>query len=74
MKIEMDMITGMIVVESFGDDTDVVTGSLRLKDFLTDTFDRRLGFEATEEEAQEVLGMGYAISGYEKIAVGTEEE
>lgn len=63
LKIEIDMVNGMIVVADFSADTQVITGSLKLKDFLKDELDECLGFEVTEAEAQEILDMGYGIKG-----------
>ena len=62
IKIEMDLINGMMVVESFSSDTEVGSG-LKIKDFLKDEFEGTLGFEVTKEEAQEVLDLGYSIKG-----------
>ena len=64
MKIEIDAINGMVVVSEFSADTEIVKGSLKLKDFLKDELDTCLGFEVTEEEAQEILGMNYGIKGF----------
>ena len=64
MKIEIDMVNGMVVVAEFSAETEIVTGSLKLKDFLTDELDSCLGFEVTEDEAQEILDMGYGIKGF----------
>ena len=63
MKIEIDMVNGMVVVAEFSAETEIVTGS-KLKDFLTDELDSCLGFEVTEDEAQEILDMGYGIKGF----------
>ena len=64
MKIEVDMVNGMVVVAEFSAETEVVTGSLKLKDFLKDEIDNCLGFEVTEDDAQEILDMGYWIKGF----------
>ena len=64
MKIEIDAVNGMMVVNAFFDGTEVVTGSLKLKNFLKDDLDECLGFEVTEDEAQEILDMGYGIKGF----------
>lgn len=64
MKIEMDAINGMSVVSGFSADTEVVIGFLKIKDFLKDDLDSCLGFEVTEEEAHEILDMGYSIKGF----------
>jgi hypothetical protein len=64
MKIEIDMVNGMDVVTEFSAETEIVTGSLKLKDFLKDELDNCLGFEVTEDEAQEILDMNYGIKGF----------
>ena len=64
MKIEIDAINGMAVVETFDSTTEVQSGSLKLKDFLKDELENRLGFEVTEEEAQSILDAGYSIKGF----------
>lgn len=64
MKIEIDMVNGMVLVNEFSSDTEIVTGSLKLKDFLKDDIDSCLGFEVTKDEAQEIIDSGYAIKGF----------
>ena len=63
-KIELDMVNGMAIVADFSADTEIVTGSLKLKDFLRDDLDNCLGFEVTEAEAQDILDRGYGIKGF----------
>ena len=64
MKIEADYVNGMVVVKDFFDGTVIITGTLKLKDFLKDDSDECLGFEVTEDEAQEILDMNYEIKGF----------
>ena len=64
MKIEIDMVNGMVVVADFDRNVEVVTGSLKLKDFLKDDIEKGLGFEVTEREAQEIIDLGYSIKGF----------
>ncbi len=67
MKIEIDLVNGMIVVAEFSAETEIVTGSLKLKEFLKDELDTCLGFEVSEDEANEILKMGYGIKGFEPL-------
>ena len=64
MKIELDIVNGMTMVSAFDSNTEIVTGTLKLKDFLKDELENRLGFEVTEEEAQSILDAGYSINGF----------
>ena len=64
MKIELDIVNGMAVVSAFDSNTEIVTGTLKLKDFLKDELENCLGFEVTEEEAQSILDAGYSIKGF----------
>lgn len=64
MKIELDIVNGMTVVSAFDSNTEIITGTLKLKDFLKDELENRLGFEVTEEEAQSILDAGYSINGF----------
>lgn len=64
MKIEIDAVNGMVLVSSFHADTELVHGSLKLKDFLKDELQDCLGFEVSEDEAKEILDMGYGIKGF----------
>ena len=64
MKIELDIVNGMTAVSAFDNNTEIVTGTLKLKDFLKDELENRLGFEVTEEEAQSILDAGYSINGF----------
>jgi hypothetical protein len=64
MKIEMDAINGLVVVDDFYfTDTKVMSGS-SIKDYLKDQLDVCLGFEVTEEEAREIVELGYKIHGF----------
>ena len=64
MKIEVDSVNGMIVVKFFPEYAEIVTCSLKLKDFLKDDSEECLGFEVTEDEAQEILDMNHSIKGF----------
>ena len=64
MKIELDMVSGLVVVADFDSNVEVVTGSLKLRDFLKDETVGVLGFEVSEREAQEIIDLGYAIKGF----------
>jgi len=69
-KIEWDVVNGVYVVESFGDDTKIVKGELAL-DYLKDDSEGTWGAEvdsATYRTIKKEYGFNPAVVGIEKVA------
>lgn len=64
MKIELDLVNGMAVVDTFAPETTVMDSDADIRDYLKDQIVGCLGFEVSKQVAMEVLADGYSIAGF----------